>query len=113
MGEFGELLVAGDKSQLLASEKLPHQTSPLGLPEDTSASALAVTSTNVVETLATISKALLKGRGGGSASGGAAAVAAAEAASASLSSSVVTEALLTCLAKLTTRLPDQVGSSRS
>lgn len=104
VGEFGELLVAADKSQLLASEKQQQHKSP----EDISASALALTSANVVETLTDITKALLKERSeGGPVTGGAAAVAAAEASSASLSSSSVTEALLTCLAKLTTRLPDQ------
>ncbi|KAL8452302.1 hypothetical protein Emag_002421 [Eimeria magna] len=110
LGEFGELLVAGDKSKLLSSEK-EQQDSPTALAEDASAAALVVTSADVVETLAEISRALLKGSAGeaaaAAAGGGAAAVAAAEAASASLSSSAVTEALLTCLAKLASRLPDQ------
>ncbi|KAL8273294.1 hypothetical protein Esti_002795 [Eimeria stiedai] len=110
LGEFGEMLVADDKSKLLSSEK-EQQDSPADLAEDASAAALVVTSANVVETLAEISRALLKGPARGAAAatagGGAAAVAAAEAASASLSSSAVTEALLTCLAKLASRLPHQ------
>ncbi|KAL8431574.1 hypothetical protein Efla_000620 [Eimeria flavescens] len=105
VGEFGELLVAADKSDLLSSAKTQQQGGLSVSADEASAAALTVSSAEVVQTLAAISEALLKGSA--SAGGGAAAVAAAEAASASLSSSSVTEALLTCLAKLAVRLPDQ------
>ncbi|XP_026192774.1 AP-1 complex subunit gamma-2 [Cyclospora cayetanensis] len=107
VGEFGDLLVAADKSQLMSSDRGQSQKGPLDAPgaiEDPSAAALSLTAGDVVETLAGICQALLCGHT--KAAPGAVAVAGAAATSASSSNSV-TEALLTCLAKLTTRLPDQ------
>lgn len=109
MGEFGDLLVARDKSQLLSLEKSHMLPSTPGTSGDSSAAALALTSAEIVDTLSAICQALLKGKAGdASHSPGAAAVAAAESVSASLASSCVTETLLSCLAKLAIRLPDQV-----
>ncbi|CDJ68618.1 gamma-adaptin, putative [Eimeria necatrix] len=107
VGEFGDLLVAKDKTHLLAADKEHLLGVPSGSSDDPSAAALSLTAEEVVDTLAAISQALQEGQGKKGGNAAAIAVAAAATATSAPALSSITEALMTCLAKLTTRLPDQ------
>lgn len=109
VGEFGDLLVAKDKTHLLAADKEHLLGVPSGSSDDPSAAALSLTAEEVVDTLAAISQALQEGQGKKGGNAAAIAVAAAATATSAPALSSITEALMTCLAKLTTRLPDQVS----
>ncbi|CDI78433.1 gamma-adaptin, putative [Eimeria acervulina] len=114
VGEFGEMLVAEDKSHLLVKQQqqqqqlLLQQQQQQQQPQDPAAAALALTATDVVDTLQQICIGVkgghLKGTKNAATTSAAAAAAAAAAAN---GSSGVAECLVTCLAKLAVKLPEQ------
>ncbi|CDJ59151.1 gamma-adaptin, putative [Eimeria maxima] len=102
VGEFGEMLTATDKSHLLSKQQQQHQQ------QDPAAAALALTAADVVDTLEQICHALRGGKQSGTNNAAGAAGAAAAAAAANGSSGVA-ESLMTCMAKLAVKLPEQRG----
>lgn len=95
------MLTATDKSHLLSKQQQQHQQ------QDPAAAALALTAADVVDTLEQICHALRGGKQSGTNNAAGAAGAAAAAAAANGSSGVA-ESLMTCMAKLAVKLPEQV-----